>query len=110
MNATAPASVRVDAEQLAASVADIFTALGIARGDAALVAHDIVLADLEGVASHGVMLVPMYVDRILKGARPGELPILQPARFQLVVNKRTAQALGIAFPQALLSWVDEVIE
>lgn len=66
--AAAPAPVRVDAEQLAASVADIFTALGIARGDAALVAHDIVQADLEGVASHGVMLVPMYVDRILQGS------------------------------------------
>jgi len=66
--AAAPSSVRVDAEQLAASVADIFTALGIVRGDAALVAHDIVAADLEGVASHGVMLVPMYVDRILQGS------------------------------------------
>lgn len=73
----APASVRIDAERLAAAVTDIFTALGIARGDAALVAHDIVLADLEGVASHGVMLVPMYVDRILQGSvsnkRQGEL-------------------------------------
>ena len=47
---------------------DIFAALGIARGDAQLVANDIVLADLEGVVSHGVMLVPMYVDRIQKGS------------------------------------------
>lgn len=72
--------------------------------------------DAGGLMSYGPDLVAFrrfsatYVDRILKGARPGELPILQPARFQLVVNKRTAQALGIAFPQALLSWVDEVIE
>lgn len=70
-NAAAPAvpsTMRVNAEQLAEAVADIFTALGIARGDAALVAHDIVLADLEGVASHGTMLVPMYVDRIMAGS------------------------------------------
>ncbi len=64
----APGPVRVDAERLAAAVADIFTALGIVRGDAQLVANDIVLADLEGVVSHGVMLVPMYVDRIQKGS------------------------------------------
>ena len=53
---------------LRSAVADIFAALGIARGDAQLVANDIVLADLEGVGSHGVMLVPMYVDRIQKGS------------------------------------------
>jgi LDH2 family malate/lactate/ureidoglycolate dehydrogenase len=64
----APGPVRVNAERLASAVADIFTALGIARGDAQLVANDIVLADLEGVVSHGVMLVPMYVDRIQKGS------------------------------------------
>ena len=61
-------TVRVNAERLGSAVADIFAGLGIARGDAQLVANDMVLADLEGVVSHGVMLVPMYVDRIQKGS------------------------------------------
>jgi LDH2 family malate/lactate/ureidoglycolate dehydrogenase len=63
-----PDRVRVDARRLTDVVARIFAALGIAQADAEVVANDLVLADLEGVASHGVMLVPMYVDRILKGS------------------------------------------
>ena len=65
---TMPGLVRVDAKRLADAVARIFVALGIARPDADIVAHDLVLADLEGVSSHGVMLVPMYVERIRKGS------------------------------------------
>jgi LDH2 family malate/lactate/ureidoglycolate dehydrogenase len=64
----APESIRVDASRLTAAVADIFTALGVAAADARIVAEDLVAADLEGVASHGVMLIPMYVDRMLKGS------------------------------------------
>lgn len=63
-----PEAARVDAKRLAEAVARIFAALGIAPADAEMVANDLVLADLEGVGSHGVMLVPMYVDRILKGS------------------------------------------
>lgn len=63
-----PDIARVDAKRLADAVARIFAALGIARADAEVVANDLVLADLEGVGSHGVMLVPMYVERILKGS------------------------------------------
>ena len=63
-----PAPVRVDAERLTSAVADIFTALGIAPAAARIVAQDLVLADLEGVGSHGVMLMPMYVERIQKGS------------------------------------------
>jgi len=63
-----PDRVLVDAKRLAQTVARIFVALGIAPADADVVADDLVRADLEGVSSHGVMLMPMYVERILKGS------------------------------------------
>jgi len=52
----------------------------------------------------------ILVDKILKGARPADLPLEQPDRFQLVLNQRTAKVLGIKFPQALLVQATEVIE
>jgi putative ABC transport system substrate-binding protein len=104
-------------------LADLFTNLhrvpiisAAARKNVPAVYGDSVVARDGGLLSYGVDQVDTfrrtgtYVDRILRGAKPGDLPVQLPTKFEMVVNRKTANALGLVVPPSILLGADEVIE
>jgi putative ABC transport system substrate-binding protein len=87
-----------------------------ARHRLAMIADQAVFARAGGLVAYGVsrrvifQRQAFYVDKIMKGAKPAELPVEQASKYELIINMKTAKALGLEVPPTLLSRADEVIE
>jgi putative ABC transport system substrate-binding protein len=87
-----------------------------ARDKVPAVYYDAEYAEAGGLMSYGPSLIDLhrsaavFVDKILRGARPADLPVEQPTRFKLTVNVKTANAIGLTLPPTVLARADEVIE
>ena len=118
--AVAAAAAQADALIPARSPLIVANARAIARAAAAnrlpAIYDDRVFVEMEGLASYGANLAVLhrraayFVDRILRGAKPAELPMEEPTTFELVISLKAAKAIGLSVPQPLLARADEVIE
>ena len=116
---TAMAKKRVDVVQInddSMIVAHIKTIVDLAAKQRLLSVGPVEFAEAGGLIGYGVNFPELFrraayfVDRILKGAKPGDLPVEQPTKFEFVINMKTAKALGVKFPQSILVRATKVIE
>jgi putative ABC transport system substrate-binding protein len=112
---TSNGGVIVTGSALAAAHRDLLVAL-MAQHKLPAVYYDRVFVAAGGLISYGsdnidqYRAAAVYVDRILKGEKPADLPVQAPTKYELVINLRTAKAIGLNLPPALLARADEVIE
>lgn len=114
MAATRPHSLYVVDSAITIGMHEQIAALALAN-HLPLVSESRVWAEAGGVVSYGAQLTPAvrrgaaYIDKILRGTRPQELPIEQPTEFELIVNLKSAKAVGVSVPQSIISRADHVI-